>query len=142
MSESKAFRPDGGGISIGRIQEIADNPYCDEEKRWLAQTFLARASQKPVAYVDAVNLRQLQRGEVESAVIFTNMECTALYLKPPAILNGVDTTQMTRCADLLDLELRIAEAKKMGLDTTSVEQKYRELIEEIRSNRHHSGNGR
>lgn len=70
------------------------------------------------------------------------MECTALYLKPPAILNGVDTTQMTRCADLLDLELRIAEAKKMGLDTTSVEQKYRELIEEIRSNRHHSGNGR
>ncbi|KMH43345.1 hypothetical protein SM73_05341 [Klebsiella quasipneumoniae] len=61
MSESKAFRPDGGGMSLGRIQEIADNPYCDEEKRWLAQTFLARASQKPAAYVDAVNLRQLQR---------------------------------------------------------------------------------
>ncbi|MGK6842089.1 hypothetical protein [Klebsiella quasipneumoniae] len=40
MSESKAFRPDGGGMSLGRIQEIADNPYCDEEKRWLAQTFL------------------------------------------------------------------------------------------------------
>jgi hypothetical protein len=63
MSESKAFRPDGGGMSLGRIKEIADNPYCDEEKRWLAQTFLARASQKPVAYVDAVNLRQLQRGK-------------------------------------------------------------------------------
>nr|EKU3528654.1 hypothetical protein [Klebsiella quasipneumoniae] len=104
--------------------------------------FLARASQKPAAYVDAVNLRQLQRGEVESAVIFTNMECTALYLNPPAILNGVDTAQVTRSADLLDLELRIAEAKKMGLDTTSVEQKYHELIEEIRSNRHHSGNER
>ncbi|MDR8351521.1 hypothetical protein FPK35_26720, partial [Acinetobacter baumannii] len=85
--------------SLGRIQEIADNPYCDEEKRWLAQTFLARASQKPAAYVDAVNLRQLQRGEVESAVIFTNMECTALYLNPPAILNGVDTAQVTRSAD-------------------------------------------
>lgn len=81
-------------------------------------------------------------GEVESAVIFTNMECTALYLNPPAILNGVDTPQVTRCADLLDLELRIAEAKRMGLDTTSVEQKYNELIEEIRAKRHHSGNGR
>lgn len=49
---------------------------------------------------------------MESAVIFTNMECTALYLNPPAILNGVDTAQVTRSADLLDLELRIAEAKK------------------------------
>ncbi len=36
MSESKAFRPDGGGMSLGRIQEIADNPYCDEENGgWL-----------------------------------------------------------------------------------------------------------
>jgi hypothetical protein len=25
MSESKAFRPDGGGMSLGRIKEIADN---------------------------------------------------------------------------------------------------------------------
>ena len=112
MSESKAFRPDGDGMIIGCIQENADNQYWDEEKRWLAQTFLVRANQKPAGGVDAVNLRELQRGEVESAVIYTNMECTALYLNPPAILNGVAIMQVTRCAGMLDIELRITEEKK------------------------------
>lgn len=62
--------------------------------------------------MDAVNLRELQRGEVESAVIYTNMECTALYLNPPAILNGVAIMQETSCAGMLDIEPRIIEAKK------------------------------
>lgn len=30
------FRADGGDISTGRLREIADNPYGDEEKCWLA----------------------------------------------------------------------------------------------------------
>ncbi|HIG8798270.1 TPA: hypothetical protein ACYEOW_004850 [Raoultella terrigena] len=142
MSGSKAFRPDGGGMSIERIQEIADNPNCDEEKRWLAQSFLARARQKAAAYVDIVNLRRLQRGEVESVEIFTDTHCTPLYLNPPAILNSIDTMQVTRCIDLFDLKLRIAEAKKSGLDTTLMEESYDELIEDIRPKRNHSGNGR
>lgn len=37
----KPFRADGGGIGTGRIREIADNPYGDEEKCWLAQRVLA-----------------------------------------------------------------------------------------------------
>lgn len=73
---------------------------------------MVRANQKPAGGVDAVNLRELQRGEVESAVIYTNMECTALYLNPPAILNGVAIMQVTRCAGMLDIELRITEEKK------------------------------
>lgn len=36
-----AFRADGGDISQGRIKEIADNAYGDEEKRRLAQRLLA-----------------------------------------------------------------------------------------------------
>ena len=36
-----AFRSDGGDISQGRIKEIADNAYGDEEKRYLAQRLLA-----------------------------------------------------------------------------------------------------
>lgn len=37
----KPFRADGGGIGTGRIREIADNPYGDEEKCWLAKRVLA-----------------------------------------------------------------------------------------------------
>lgn len=36
-----AFRADGGDVSQGRIKEIADNAYGDEEKRRLAQRLLA-----------------------------------------------------------------------------------------------------
>ncbi|WOI83470.1 hypothetical protein [Citrobacter braakii] len=37
----QAYRADGGDIGIGRLKEIADNAYSDEEKRWLAQRVLA-----------------------------------------------------------------------------------------------------
>lgn len=37
----KPFRVDGGDIGTGRIREIADNPYGDEEKCWLAKRVLA-----------------------------------------------------------------------------------------------------
>lgn len=37
----KPFRADGGDIGTGRIREIADNPYGDEEKCWLARRVLA-----------------------------------------------------------------------------------------------------
>jgi len=39
--DKQAFRPDGGDIGSGRIREIADNPYGDEEKCWLAKRVLA-----------------------------------------------------------------------------------------------------
>ncbi|AYL54334.1 ead/Ea22-like family protein [Citrobacter freundii] len=37
----QAYRADGGDIGAGRLKEIADNAYGDEEKRWLAQRVLA-----------------------------------------------------------------------------------------------------
>ncbi|MBJ9534148.1 ead/Ea22-like family protein [Citrobacter freundii] len=37
----RSYRADGGDIGIGRLKEIADNAYGDEEKRWLAQRVLA-----------------------------------------------------------------------------------------------------
>ena len=37
----KPFRADGGDIGAGRIREIADNPYGDEEKCWMAKRVLA-----------------------------------------------------------------------------------------------------
>lgn len=36
----QAYRADGGDIGAGRLKEIADNAYGDEEKRWLAQRVL------------------------------------------------------------------------------------------------------
>ncbi|EOD2259929.1 hypothetical protein ACJJZF_000829 [Escherichia coli] len=37
----QAYRADGGDIGAGRLKEIADNAYGDEEKRWLAHRVLA-----------------------------------------------------------------------------------------------------
>lgn len=39
--DKQAYRTDGGDIGIGRLKEIADNAYGDEEKRWLAQQVLS-----------------------------------------------------------------------------------------------------
>ena len=41
MTINKGFRADGGDIGTGRLKEIADNPYGDEEKCWLAKRVLA-----------------------------------------------------------------------------------------------------
>ncbi|MFK3911337.1 hypothetical protein ACI2JI_04530 [Enterobacter cancerogenus] len=38
--DKQAYRADGGDISTGRLKEIADNPYGDEEKCWLAKRML------------------------------------------------------------------------------------------------------
>ncbi|EPT8338728.1 hypothetical protein KGP24_23900 (plasmid) [Enterobacter sp. JBIWA008] len=37
----QAYRADGGDIGTDRIKEIANNPYGDEEKCWLAKRVLA-----------------------------------------------------------------------------------------------------
>ncbi|MGA4663323.1 ead/Ea22-like family protein [Citrobacter braakii] len=37
----QSYRADGGDIGIGRLKEITDNAYSDEEKRWLAQRVLS-----------------------------------------------------------------------------------------------------
>lgn len=41
----KPFRADGGDIGTGRIREIIENPYGDEEKCWLAKRVLALQSE-------------------------------------------------------------------------------------------------
>ncbi|EAA8257578.1 hypothetical protein UX924_000760 [Salmonella enterica] len=57
----QAYRADGGDIGIGRLKEIADNAYGDEEKRWLAQRVLALLDE-----LEAANeLVELQRFRLE-----------------------------------------------------------------------------
>ncbi|QMR83579.1 hypothetical protein HV097_23880 [Enterobacter roggenkampii] len=47
----RPYRADGGDISTGRLKEIADNPYGDEEKCWLAKRVLASLEAEAVAYI-------------------------------------------------------------------------------------------
>lgn len=58
----KPFRVDGGDIGTGRIREIADNPYGDEEKCWLAKRVLASLDVEPVAWTDTDELRDVKNG--------------------------------------------------------------------------------
>ncbi|MGS6298200.1 hypothetical protein ACVGWR_16800 [Enterobacter hormaechei] len=56
--DKRPFRADGGDISTGRLREIADNPYGDEEKCWLAKRVLAlldelEAKDKRIAELEA-----------------------------------------------------------------------------------------
>lgn len=58
----KPYRADGGEISTDRLREIADNPYGDEEKCWLAKRVLASLDVEPVAWTDADELRDVKNG--------------------------------------------------------------------------------
>ncbi|VFS19518.1 Uncharacterised protein [Enterobacter cancerogenus] len=53
-TDIQAYRADGGDISAGRLKEIADNPYGDEEKCWMAKRMLALLDELEVA-TDACN---------------------------------------------------------------------------------------
>lgn len=60
--EKQAYRADGGDIGTDRLREIADNPYGDEEKCWLAKRVLALLHVEPVAWTDADELRDVRNG--------------------------------------------------------------------------------
>ena len=46
LRAAKPYRADGGDIGSGRIKEIADNVYGDEEKSWLAGRVLALLAER------------------------------------------------------------------------------------------------
>lgn len=62
-----AFRTDGGDIGSERIKEIADNPYGDEEKCWLARQLLASSllAVKLPAEINPVHARSLFSMEID-----------------------------------------------------------------------------
>lgn len=46
--DKRPYRADGGDISTGRLKEIADSPYSDEEKCWLAKRVLVLLDAEPI----------------------------------------------------------------------------------------------
>lgn len=99
----QAYRADGGDIGIGRLKEIADNAYSDEEKRWLAQRVLSlldelEADKEQIKTLESRN-RRLD-GIIEAAekrIAETNLRNTELAAKIE-LMNR-------RIAELEDLEL-------------------------------------
>ncbi|BBV92626.1 TPA: hypothetical protein H4H74_000721 [Escherichia coli] len=73
------YRADGGDISTGRLKEIADNPYGDEEKCWLAKRVLASLEAEPVSQV-----LSSRAGNDTSTIDKALPEGTTLYTVPPA----------------------------------------------------------
>lgn len=57
----QAYRADGGDIGTDRIKEIANNPYGDEEKCWLAKRVLASLCSEPVAWTDADEMEDVRK---------------------------------------------------------------------------------
>lgn len=55
--DKRPFRADGGDISTGRLKEIADNPYGDEEKCWMAKRMLALLDELEAAEQERKNWR-------------------------------------------------------------------------------------
>jgi len=91
-STPKPFRADGGDISTGRLKEIADNPYGDEEKCWLAKRVLASLDLEPVAWTDTDELRDVKNGGIgylfaiggEANKFADPRRQVMLYTTPPA----------------------------------------------------------
>ncbi|WP_225903488.1 hypothetical protein [Enterobacter oligotrophicus] len=55
--DKRSYRADGGDIGTGRIREIADNLYGDEEKCWLAKRLLALLDELKAAERERDNWR-------------------------------------------------------------------------------------
>lgn len=103
-STPKPFRADGGDISTGRLKEIADNPYGDEEKCWLAKRVLASLDVEPVAWTDADELRDVKNGGngylfaigAEANKFADPRRQVMLYTIPPAPVSVPDFKKLAR----------------------------------------------
>ncbi len=82
MAHIKPLRADGSDMSLGRLREIAENQYGNEEMRWMAAKLLAYMEAKPLGYVDMTAVKQMQRGETDSAALFLSPFSTPVWLAP------------------------------------------------------------
>lgn len=60
--DKQAYCADGGDIGTDRLREIAENPYGDEEKCWLAKRVLALLDELEAADKRIAEMQVLARG--------------------------------------------------------------------------------
>lgn len=77
------YHADGGDIGTGRIREIADNPYGDEEKCWLAKRVLAMQAE--------LEASQSENERLAKALIERNGEPVGGLVKRVAELEEIAT---------------------------------------------------
>lgn len=110
MTDHKqAYRADGGDIGTDRLREIADNPYGDEEKCWLAKRVLALLDE-----LEAAESLAKQQGNIAVALFD---EVTTLRR------NADDKTPELR-SQLEEAEKRIAELES---DNAYIKNRHKEL---------------
>ncbi|MEB2410998.1 DUF550 domain-containing protein [Enterobacter asburiae] len=100
----KPFRVDGGDIGTGRIREIADNPYGDEEKCWLAKRVLALQAELEAEKGASLQLRNLirQRHAEWSDKTFGNVGPVGplKHLSKEALEAAADPNDLSEWADM------------------------------------------
>lgn len=86
--DKRPYRPDGGDIGIGRIKEIADNVYGDEEKCWLAKRVLALQDEMEAAEKRNAEMSESNRLLCADSMIkqdrIAEMEVRKVKIKLPA----------------------------------------------------------
>ena len=115
----QAYRADGGDIGTDRIKEIANNPYGDEEKCWLAKRVLASLCPEPVAWTDADELREVRNGgngylfaiDGEANKFADPHRQVRLYTSPPA---PVVAELCAAIESLLDMQVRMVKQTNVG----------------------------
>ncbi|EMC7916107.1 hypothetical protein VLI49_001636 [Enterobacter kobei] len=123
--DKRPFRADGGDISTGRLKEIADNPYGDEEKCWMAKRMLAL-------------LDELEAAEKRMAGL-GNAICELLpgtqYMDPP---DGGSVTPLEQVSRMIaDYREQLQAAQKRIVELASLEAEPIYQCEFC----HHDGNG-
>lgn len=102
----QAYHADGGDIGIGRLKEIADNAYGDEEKRWMAQRVLSLLDE---------NL-QLQRDKdsLEAVSIAMRDDMRDAREKLEAAEKRIAELE-TRAISIPEVRITVAESKRKNL---------------------------
>ena len=100
--DKRPFRADGGDISTGRLKEIADNPYGDEEKCRLAKRMLALLDEVEVA-TDACNGWQIKFAEADERLEAAEKRNTELNEALKQTVSGYKSCLRTGHERILEL---------------------------------------
>ena len=100
--DKRSHRADGGDISAGRLKEIADNPYGDEEKCWMAKRMLALLDEVEVA-TDACNGWQIKFAEADERLEAAEKRNTELNEALKQTVSGYKSCLRTGHERILEL---------------------------------------
>lgn len=95
-STPKPFRADGGDISTGRLKEIADNPYGDEEKCCLAGQIVSLLAHNIGDKFLAQKIWNACRTAMHLGAENTESRCT---MQPASALDSLPSNADSRCSN-------------------------------------------